>query len=427
VKRGNVTATVTSCILANKLLKGYVRLMIGDRDAVLSALQSVLKSKHFAQSESLSNLLRHIVEASLAGRGPELKEYILGREVFGRGDSFDPKTDTIVRVQASRLRSKLRDYYAAEGGHDGVVISVPTGAYSAQFLANGNEHARKERVWFPKWIAVAGAAAFVAAGAYRLGNRARTAVLPAIRSVAVLPFRNLSGDPAQDYLADGLTDNLITDLGKTPDLRVISRTTAMSYTGTRKSLSTVARELDVDALVEGSMTLSGENLRVNANLIDARGRERSLWTRTLEHGARDIAGLQREMYGKVAHQLRPESKALPPDGAASPNPDAYAAYLKGRYFAAQSSEAAHGQALEWFAKATALDPRLSIAKAGEALSYSALADFYLPPREAAPRAKAAANQALALDSSSAEAYMARGSVELFFDWPRPPRPTCGRL
>jgi len=126
---------------------------------------------------------------------------------------------------------------------------------------------------------------------------------------------------------------------------VISRTTAMSYIGTRKSLSTVARELDVDALVEGSMTLSGENLRVNANLIDARGRERSLWTRTLEHGARDIAGLQREMYGKVAHQLRPESKALPPDGAASPNPDAYAAYLKGRYFAAQSSEAAHGQVL----------------------------------------------------------------------------------
>jgi tetratricopeptide (TPR) repeat protein len=106
----------------------------GNLEAVHTALQRVLNSKQFAQSGSLSKLLRYVTEESLAGRGADIKEYTLGCEVFGRGSSFDPKVDGIVRVQASRLRGKLRDYYAAEGGRDEIRITVPTGGYAAQFL-----------------------------------------------------------------------------------------------------------------------------------------------------------------------------------------------------------------------------------------------------------------------------------------------------
>src|SRR5690349_10320968 len=107
---------------------------VGRAETVRAALQRVLESKYFAQAESLSNLLRYLVEETLSGRGQSLKELTVGSEVFSRGSSFDPKTDGIVRVQASRLRAKLRDYYAAEGQHETTVISVPTGGYVAEFL-----------------------------------------------------------------------------------------------------------------------------------------------------------------------------------------------------------------------------------------------------------------------------------------------------
>src|SRR5215510_4938926 len=268
---------------------------ISREEAVRAALQRVLKSKYFAQAESLSNLLRYLVEETLAGRGPALKELTVGCEVFSRGSSFDPKTDGIVRVQASRMRIKLRDYYAAEGRDDEIVISVPAGAYAAAFLPNGRVSKEAPKaVGMPRWLPWAGAAAVFAIAVILLGSlwKSRTAQ---IESVAVLPFRNLTGDAAQDYLADGLTDTLITDLGKVSGLRVISRTTSMSFANTRKPLSAVARELKVDALVEGSMTRVAGNIRVNVNLVDVRDRERNLWSQTLEHGDRDFAGLQDAM------------------------------------------------------------------------------------------------------------------------------------
>jgi len=298
----------------------------GREEAVRAALERVLASKYFATAEGLSNLLRYLAKETLAGRGAALKELTVGCDVFARGAAFDPKTDGIVRVQASRLRSKLRDYYAAEGQDDEIVISVPKGSYAVEFLLNG-KNGKKEApdgVGLPRWLPWAGTATVLAVAAMLLGSLWKSHS-PQIESVAVLPFRNLTGDAAQDYLADGLTDTLITDLGKVPGLRVISRTTSMSLAGTKKSLSAVARELKVEALVEGSMTRREGNIRVNVNLVEVRNRERNLWSRTLEHGESNFAGLQDEMNRLLTAQIQPRAKPAPPTKA--PSPDAYAAYF----------------------------------------------------------------------------------------------------
>lgn len=385
-------------------------------ELIRAALQRVLQSKYFAQAESLANLLRYLVEETLAGRGDTIKELTVGTEVFGRGPAFDPKTDGIVRVQASRLRSKLRDYYATEGRDDELVIAVPTGGYLPEFVPKGKAEAPEPPRAQRQWIPVAGAAVLLAtitALGMLLGSLWKSRP-PRIESVAVLPFRNLTGDAAQDYLADGLTDTLITDLGKIPGLRVISRTTAMSLADSKKTLTAVARELKVEALVEGSMTRSGGNIRVNVNLVEVRDRERNLWSQTLEHGDRNFASLQHAMYREVAAQIHPGSKPEPPKGSL-PHPDAYVAYLKGRHLAGRGTEADIREALNWYDKAAVLDPKMALAKSSRAHAYVILSDFFMSPAEALPQAKAAAAEAVMMDPSSADAYAARGAAALFND------------
>ena len=400
----------------------------GQEQAVRGALQSVLDSKYFCQAESLSNLLRYLVEEALAGRDSAIKELTVGIDVFGRGASFDPKTDGIVRVQASRLRAKLREYYAAEGQHDDIVISVPAGAYLVDCHPNGKvqpEPPSPAVLEKPGWPSIG----VWAAGQHRYSRRALAALgvagagllltsrlkPPAVQiaSVAVLPFRNLTGDAAQDYLADGLTDSLITSLGKLPGLRVVSRTTSMSLAGTRKPLAAVARELQVDTLVEGSMTRNAGNIRVNVNLLEVRERERNLYSQTLEHGERDFAGLQDAMQRQVAAQIQPGAQS-PPQGKAH-NPDAYAAYLKGRHWAAKGSEADFRQAVAWYEQAAQLDPQMALAKSGRAHAYIALTDFYMLPAESLARAKADSHEAVRIDPTLADAYVARGAAALFYD------------
>jgi TolB-like protein/Flp pilus assembly protein TadD len=234
-----------------------------------------------------------------------------------------------------------------------------------------------------------------------------------IEAVAVLPFRNLTGDAAQDYLADGLTDALITELQQLPGMQVTSRTTSMSLAGTKKSLKEIARELKVDALVEGSMTRVGGNIRVSVNLVDVRDRERSLWTERFEHGERDFAGLQDVLNRQVATQIHPGAR--PSRVARSPDPDAHIAYLKGRHLAGQGTEASIRQALDWYVQASALEPHMALAKSGQAHSYISLSDFFMSPAEALPLAKMAAAEAVRMDPLLADAYAAKGAAALFHD------------
>jgi TolB-like protein/Tfp pilus assembly protein PilF len=242
---------------------------------------------------------------------------------------------------------------------------------------------------------------------------------PKIRSLAVLPLENLSHDSDQEYFADGMTDALITDIAKIRTLRVTSRTSVMRYKGTKKPLSQIARELDVDAVVEGSVQRSGDRVRIVAQLIDARS-DRNLWTESYENDLSDVLALQGNVARAVAVEVRVQ---LTPQESASLsknrtlNPRAYESYLQGRYFWNKRTPGDLNTAIKSFNEAIEIDPSYAMAYVGLADSYSLLSVYgELPPREAMPLAKAAANRALEIDDTVAEAQAALADIQWAYDW-----------
>jgi serine/threonine-protein kinase len=245
------------------------------------------------------------------------------------------------------------------------------------------------------------------------------AVTPRIESLAVLPLENLSGDPKEEYFADGMTEELITNLGKVSALRVISRTSVMQYKQTKKALPTIAQELNVDAIVEGSVLRSGDRVRITAQLIQAKA-ERHLWAESYERDLRDIFALQSEVAQAITNEIK--IKLTPQErtrlASARPvDPQSYEAYLKGRYFWDSRTEDGLKKAIVYFQQAIDRDP-------GSAQAYAGLADCYhmltawdlMAPGEAYPRAKAAALKALEIDDTLAEAHTSLGITKFADDW-----------
>jgi eukaryotic-like serine/threonine-protein kinase len=244
-----------------------------------------------------------------------------------------------------------------------------------------------------------------------------------IQSLAVLPLENLSGDTAQDYFADGLTDALIGDLAKIGELRVISRTSSMHFKGTKKSLPEIAGELKVDAVVEGTVQRSGERVRIRVQLIHA-ATDRHLWAETYERDVRDVLDLQSEIARAIAREVH--IKTTPADEARltprrSVHPKAFDDYLQGRYlyWNKRTGENLH-KAIEYFQSALREDPTHAPAYAGLADCHNALGTVVIgvgPPMEARRRAEEAAVKALEIDPALAEAHSALGSVKHFnWDW-----------
>jgi TolB-like protein/DNA-binding winged helix-turn-helix (wHTH) protein/Tfp pilus assembly protein PilF len=242
-----------------------------------------------------------------------------------------------------------------------------------------------------------------------------------IRSLAVLPLDNLSGDPTQDYFADGMTDELITDLAQIRALRVISRTSVMGYKGVRKPLPEIARELNVDAVVEGTVLRSGDQVRITAQLIQAPA-DKHLWAESYEGNLRDTLALQKEVARNIAEQIRievtPREQAALKSGKAI-DPEAYEAYLKGRYFWNKRTADGLKKAVDYFNQAIAKDPNYAAAYSGLADTYALLGDWQyavMTPKEAMPRANAAAKKALELDDSLGEAHASLAFCLDSFDW-----------
>jgi TolB-like protein/Tfp pilus assembly protein PilF len=239
--------------------------------------------------------------------------------------------------------------------------------------------------------------------------------------LAVLPLDNLSGDPTQDYFADGMTDELITDLAQIRALRVISRTSVMGYKGVRKSLPEIARELNVDAVVEGTVLRSGDEVRITAQLIQAPA-DKHLWAESYEGNLRDTLALQKEVARNIAEQIRIE--VTPREQAAlksvkAIDPEAYEAYLKGRYFWDKRTADGLKKAVDYFNQAIVKDPNYAAAYSGLADTYALLGDWQyavMTPKEAMPRAKAAAIKALELDDSLGEAHASLAFCLDGFDW-----------
>jgi len=244
---------------------------------------------------------------------------------------------------------------------------------------------------------------------------------PVIRSLAVLPLESLSGDAAQDYFADGMTDELITDLGKIGALRVISRTSVMPYKRVRKPLPQIARELGVDAVVEGTVLRSGDRVRITAQLIEASS-DKHLWAQSYEGELRNTLTLQNQVARTIAEEIRislnpQEEGAL--KNTKVVNPEAYVSYLKGRYFWNKRTAEGLTKAIEYFNEAIAKDPTYGQAYAGLADSYAVLgnSDFaVLSARDAYTKATAAATKALELDNSLGEAHTSLAFCLGHFEW-----------
>jgi TolB-like protein/DNA-binding winged helix-turn-helix (wHTH) protein len=320
-------------------------------------------------------------------------------------DATEPKYVETLPKQGYRLVAAVeRSTGAAEIAAVTPAVSVEAGRTGA-----------RRGVWLA--AAVVGCTVLVAGVGWLVLNHMRGHVPTGapIRSLAVLPLQNLSGDSGQDYFADGMTDELTTELASLPGLRVVSRTSAMLEKGNHKTLQQIAGELNVDAVVEGSVVRSGDQVRITAQLIDARD-DRHLWAQSFEGPSKDVVALQDSVANEIAAQasvvLTPEMQRS--KGSRMVNPAAYDAYLRGRYFYAKGDVV---RSAEYFQQAIAADPSYASAYAGLADDLDAESAFGIAPiKDVMPKALAAAQQAIALDPRNGEGYEALGSIETIYEW-----------
>ena len=242
-------------------------------------------------------------------------------------------------------------------------------------------------------------------------------------SIAVLPLQNLSGDPAQDYFADGVTEELTTDLAKVPDLRVSSRTSVMRFKDTKEPLPEIAKDLKVEAIVEGSVTRIGNKVRITAQLIDAR-KDQHLWAESFDSEVKDILSVQDNLARAIAQKVRinltPEQAQQLVARSHVPPPEAYEAYLKGRYFFFQWTPESFKKSCDFFQQAIQKDAEYADAYAGMADCYTAVASVGIsPPDVAMPAAKDMAEKALKIDASLAHAHGVLGTILLNYNWDWP--------
>ena len=269
--------------------------------------------------------------------------------------------------------------------------------------------------------AVLGLAAIALIVQYRSKLGADASPLRKITSIVVLPMENLSGDSSQDYFADGMTDELIASLARISSIRVISRTTAMEYKGTHQSLEKIAHDLNVDAVVEGTVLRSGDRVRITAELVQV-STDRHLWADTYESPLGDVLLLQNHVAAAIVSQIR--ISLTPQDkehlSASRPvNAEAYEDYLKGRYYWGKRSEDGLSKAIHYFQSATEKDPQYALAYAGLADCYGILGAAIVgtvPTSDVAPKAEAAATKAVSLDPTLAETQTALATVQFNYNW-----------
>ena len=271
----------------------------------------------------------------------------------------------------------------------------------------------RQRLGVARWVGIAAVGVLVLAVGWRTAAARRSR--PALESIAVLPFENLSGDAGQDYFADGTTDELITELAQIPALRVVSRTSVMGEKGKHKALREIGVELGVDAVVEGSVARSGDRVRINAQLVEVEG-DRHLWASSYEGSAGDMVGLEDRIAGEIASHARLATgpgESVARVGRVTSS-EAHDAYLRGLYFYDRRE---HAKSSAAFQRAIELDPSYSSAYAGYAVALDSEGLFATAlPDGLIARARAAARKAIELDSQNGEAYLALGTVEATIGW-----------
>jgi TolB-like protein/DNA-binding winged helix-turn-helix (wHTH) protein len=272
--------------------------------------------------------------------------------------------------------------------------------------------------WISGLVAIALVAAAIGFNVAGVRNWNIGGGVPPVHSIAVLPLENLSGDPAQDYFADGMTDELITELAQLSSLRVISRTSAMHYRGSHRPLPEIAKELKVDAVVEGTVSRSGNHVRITAQLLEARS-DRHLWAKAYDRDTREIMSLQQDVADSIAHEI--QAKLTPQENLRQAqnrqvDPEAYDDYLRGLYFWHKFTEAGMRQAQGYFEKSVQKDPSYVPGYAWLANTYGQLGDYVGPRKDFMLKSKETSQKALQLDDNVAVAHGALGWVRWAYDW-----------
>lgn len=353
---------------------------------VRALLEKILASAGFRNSERMRRFLRITVERTLDGATDQLKEFSLGHDVFDRGRDYDPRTDSIVRVEARRLRKKLRAYYDGEGLLDKIVIQFPPGKYIPNFsLAAAATQADVEKLLDPK-------------------------------TVAVLPFSNLSSDPEQSYFCDGISEDIIDALSTVRDLRVLGRGATFMLRDPAMDPRDIGASLSAGTIVEGSVRKAGGTLRVSARLIDTQtGHVR--WSTTIDRPETDVFAIKDEIATAITATLCDQVSAGMRLPSPAPSIEAYALYLKGRHAANLLDAEGYRTAIDYFSRAIAEFPDYAPPYSGMADVYTAMTSWSMArPSSVMPIAKRAAEDALRLDPSLAHAYTSLAWVTLCYEW-----------
>jgi TolB-like protein/Flp pilus assembly protein TadD len=382
-------------------------LVESDAQAARQQLERVLLSPGFARNERLSRFLRFVVERHLEGRDHELKESVIAIEVFGRRPDYNPKHDAIVRTEAGRLRARLSEFYIGEGKNDPLIIELPKGRYMPAFRrveagTPTTQHVRKtpSRVWLLG--ALGGLAVALGVMGWWKVQSAGTPI-----SIAVLPLENLSNDPAHDYFADGLTDEIIRNLSIIDGLAVRSQTSSFAFKSKPRSARKAGQELNVDYILEGSVLRVGERLRIDAQLIRVRD-DVSLWSGRFDRELTDIFAIQDEISRGIVNSLR-----LKLGGGRrryETSAEAYDLYLQARALGIQSF-AGEERSVAPFEAAIAKDPSFAPAYAGLASAHVARSGTGgFDVADEMTKMQTAAERAIQLDPLLGEAHSAMGVV-----------------
>ena len=347
-------------------------------------LARVLASAAFARAERLRRFLRFVVDETLAGRQGEIKESTIALEVCGRDASFDAKVDPIVRVDASRLRARLHDYYAAEGRFEAVRIELPKGAYVPLFVAVRPRTEPSQR---------------------------------AAPSLVVLPFVNLGPDVSGESFSEGLTDGLINQLSRVRGLRTIARTSAFHYRGKGGDIRRIAADLNVGYVIEGSIRVAGDRIRVAAQLTDA-STCTIQWSAQYERELADVLHVQDNICGSITAALAVElGTGTPPASPSRSRARAHVEYLKGRHFWNRRTPGSLAASMQHYERVIELDASYAPAYAGiaDTLLVQALND-YRPAADVMPRSAAYARRALGIHPDLPEALTSLASIASVYEW-----------
>jgi serine/threonine-protein kinase len=359
--------------------------------AVRDQLARVVNSPGFVSSVRLCRFLTHIVNRTIDGDIDSLKEFSIAMEVFDRTSEYDPNIDAIVRVEARRLRAKLKAYYEGQGTVDPVLIGLRPGSYVPIFRWLDTQPARHRE---------------------EIGAAPR----PGRMCVAVLPFVNMSPEPEQDYFCDGISEEITNSLTRVSGLNVIARTSAFHFKGANIDIREVGQRLGANLVIEGSVRKAGEQLRITAQAIQTESGHH-VWSETFRRELQDVFAIQEEIAQSVADLLRlhmPEVQG--PVRPSPPDLEAYTRYLRARFLIHQQAPETLHAALEQLRSLTKTYPDYALAFSGMAAAGGLLAQFGMVcGRDAYPEVKANAERGYALDPESGDTCTVLGALRAWFE------------